>query len=104
MVAEAMRLIWEQSQGPMTVDICRGNCPSRGGRWSGVFGPPSVTAFTTKSSVAAWSAPNGCWSATELSLKEVASAAGFLSADNLGRTFRRAEGTTPLKYRRRHCR
>jgi len=39
---------------------------------------------------------------TELSLKEVAAAAGFISADNLGRTFRRAEGTTPFGYRQRH--
>ena len=39
--------------------------------------------------------------ATDLSLKEVASAAGFSSADNLGRTFRRTEGTTPQEYRKK---
>jgi len=39
-----------------------------------------------------------------LSLKEVALAAGFSSGDNLGRTFRRAEGITPLEFRHAHRR
>ena len=39
---------------------------------------------------------------TDLSVKEVAAAAGFPNADNMGRVFRRLEGVSPSEYRGRH--
>jgi AraC-like DNA-binding protein len=101
MVAEAMRLIWEQSQGPMTVDHLSRQLPitrrSLERRFRAAVGHGIHDEIVRCRLARAKRLLVG----TELSLKEVATAAGFISADNLGRTFRRAEGTTPLKYRQR---
>jgi AraC-like DNA-binding protein len=100
-VAEAMRLIWEQSQSPMTID-----------------GLARQLSITRRSLERRFRAAVGhgiheeivrCrlerakrqLAQTELSLKEIARAAGFPSCDNLGRAFRRAEGVSPLEFRRR---
>jgi len=39
---------------------------------------------------------------TDLCAKEVAATAGFPSADNMARVFRRLEGVPPREYRRQH--
>ncbi len=104
MVAEAMRLIWEQSQGPMTVDHLSRQLPITRRSLERRFRAAVGHGIHDEIVRCRLERAKRLLVATDLSLKEVASAAGFISADNLGRTFRRAEGTTPLKYRQRHGR
>ena len=104
MVAETMRLIWEQSQGPMTVDHLSRQLPITRASLERRFRAAVGHGIHDEIVRCRLERAKRLLVGTDLSLKEVASAAGFISADNLGRTFRRAEGTTPLKYRRRHRR
>jgi AraC-like DNA-binding protein len=104
MVAEAMRLIWEQSQGPMTVDHLSRQLPITRRSLERRFRAAIGHGIHDEIVRCRLERAKRLLVATDLSLKEVASAAGFISADNLGRTFRRAESTTPLKYRQRHSR
>jgi AraC-like DNA-binding protein len=104
MVAETMRLIWEQSQGPMTVDHLSRQLPITRRSLERRFRAAVGHGIHDEIVRCRLERAKRLLLGTDLSLKEVASAAGFISADNLGRTFRRAEGTTPLKYRRRHRR
>ncbi len=104
MVAEAMRLIWEQSQGPMTVDHLSRQLPITRRSLERRFRTAIGHGIHDEIVRCRLECAKRLLVGTDLSLKEVASAAGFTSADNLGRTFRRAQGTTPLKYRRRHRR
>ncbi len=39
---------------------------------------------------------------TDMSIGEVAAAAGFPNSDNMGRSFQRFEGVSPSSYRRKH--
>ena len=104
MVAEAMHLIWEQSQGPMTVDHLSRQLPITRRSLERRFRAAVGHGIHDEIVRCRLERTKRLLVGTELSLKEVASAAGFIRADNLGRTFRRAEGTTPLKYRQRHRR
>ena len=101
MVAESMRLIWEQSQGPMTVDKLSRQLPITRRSLERRFRAAIGHGIHDEIVRCRLERAKRLLLATELSLKEVASAAGFVSADNLGRTFRRAEGVTPLEYRQR---
>jgi AraC-like DNA-binding protein len=104
MVAEAMRLIWEQSQGPMTVEHLSRQLPITRRSLERRFRAAVGHGIHDEIVRCRLERARRLLLGTELSLKEVAAAAGFASADNLGRTFRRAEGMTPLRYRRRHGR
>ena len=101
MVAEAMRLIWQQSQGPMTVDNLSRQLPITRRSLERRFQAAIGHGIHEEIVRCRLERAKRLLVATDLSLKEVASAAGFPSADNLGRTFRRAEGVTPLEYRQR---
>ena len=101
MVAEAMRLIWQQSQGPMTVDSLSRQLPMTRRSLERRFQAAIGHGIHEEIVRCRLERAKRLLLATDLSLKEVASAAGFPSADNLGRTFRRAEGVTPLEYRQR---
>ena len=104
MVAEAMRLIWQQSQGLMTVNSLAKQLPitrrSLERRFQAAMGH-GIHEEIIRCRV---ERAKRMLIATDLSLKEIAQAAGFSSTDNLGRTFRRACGVTPLEYRRQNGR
>jgi AraC-like DNA-binding protein len=102
MVAEAMRLIWQQSQGPMTVANLSRQLPIARRSLERRFLAAVGHGIHEEIVRCRLERAKRLLVATDLSLKELASAAGFLSADNLGRTFRRAEGITPREYRRRN--
>ena len=90
MVAEAMRLIWEQSQGPMTVDHLSRQLPITRRSLERRFRAAVGHGIHDEIVRCRLERAKRLLVGTDLSLKEVASAAGFISADNLGRTFRRA--------------
>jgi AraC-like DNA-binding protein len=104
MVAEAMRLIWQQSQGPMTVDSLSRQLPITRRSLERRFLAAVGHGIHEEIVRCRLERAKRLLLATDLSLKEVAVAAGFPNADNLGRTFRRAEGLTPLAFRRRNSR
>ena len=95
-VAEAMRLIWEQSQGPMTVESLSRQLPVTRRSLERRFRTAVGHGIYDEIVRCRLERAKRLLAATELSLKEVASASGFPSTDNLGRTFRRVEGVTPL--------
>jgi AraC-like DNA-binding protein len=102
MVAEAMRLIWQKSQGPMNVGSLSKQLPITRRSLERRFLAAVGHGIHDEILRCRLERAKRLLIATDLSLKEVASAAGFSSTDNMGRTFRRAEGGTPLEYRRQH--
>jgi transcriptional regulator GlxA family with amidase domain len=100
MVAEAMRLIWQQSQGPMTVVSLAKQLPTTRRSLERRFLAAVGHGIHEEIIRCRLERAKRMLIATDLTLKEIAHAAGFPSADNLGRTFRRAEGVTPLEFRR----
>lgn len=102
MVAEAMRLIWQQSQGPMTVDSLARQLPITRRSLERRFLTAIGCGIHDEIVHCRLERAKRLLTSTDLSLKEVAAAAGFSSADNLGRTFRRTKGITPSRYRHRN--
>lgn len=101
-VAEAMRLIWQQSQGPMTVASLAKQLPITRRSLERRFLTAVGHGIHDEIVRCRLERARRLLIATDLSLKEIAQAAGFPSADNMGRTFRRTEGVTPLEYRQRN--
>jgi len=101
-VAETMRLIWEQSHRPMTIDGLSRLLPITRRSLERRFRAAIGYGIHDEIVRCRLERAKRLLVATELSLKEVSSASGFSNADSLGRAFRRAEGVTPLEYRRRH--
>ncbi|MBN2217247.1 MAG: AraC family transcriptional regulator [Pirellulales bacterium] len=103
-VAEAMRLIWGQSHEPMTVEMVARQLPitrrSLERRFRAVVGHTIHEEFIRCRLERA----TRLLASTNLSIQEVAVAAGFASTDTMGRVFRRLEGTSPREYRSRHGR
>jgi AraC-like DNA-binding protein len=103
-VAEAMRLIWEQSHRPMTIDGLAKQLPVTRRSLERRFRTAVGHGIHEEIVRCRLERARRLLVATELSLKEVSSASGFSNADSLGRAFRHAEGVTPLDYRRLHGR
>ena len=104
MVAEAMRLIWEQSHRPMTIDGLARQLPITRRSLERRFRAAVGHGIHEEILRCRLERAKRLLAATDLLLKEVSLASGFSSADSLGRAFRLAEGVTPLEYRRRHSR
>jgi LacI family transcriptional regulator len=100
-VAEAMRLIWEQSHRPMTIDGLARQLPITRRSLERRFRTATGYGIHDEIVRCRLERAKRLLVATELSLKEVSTASGFSNTDSLGRAFRRAEGVTPLEYRRR---
>lgn len=104
MVAEAMRLIWQQSHRPMTVESLARQLPitrrSLERRFRAAVGH-GIHAEIVRCRL---ERAKRLLVGTDLLLKQVASAAGFTCADGMSRIFRRTEGITPQEYRRRNDR
>lgn len=103
-VAEAMRLIWQQSHRPMTIDGLAKQLPVTRRSLERRFRAAVGHAIHDEIVRCRLERAKRLLVATDLSLKEVASASGFSNADTLGRAFRRAERITPVEYRRVHGR
>jgi AraC-like DNA-binding protein len=101
-VAEAMRLIWQQSHRPMTIDGLAKQLPITRRSLERRFRAAVGHGIHEEIVRCRLERAKRLLLATDLSLKEVSSAAGFSNADSLGRAFRHAEGVTPLEYRRLH--
>lgn len=99
-VAEAMRLIWEQSHRPMTIDGLARQLPITRRSLERRFRAAAGHGIHDEIVRCRLERAKRLLLATNLSLKEVSSASGFSNADSLGRAFRHAEGITPLEYRR----
>jgi len=101
-VAEAMRLIWGQSQNAMSVDWLTRQLPvtrrSLERRFQAVLGHGIHEEMIRCRLERA----KRMLAATDLPLKAIALASGFGGADNMGRAFRRAEGVTPHEFRRQN--
>jgi len=104
MAAEAMRLIWEQSHRPMTIDGLARQLPLTRRSLERRFRAAVGHGLHDEILRCRLERAKRLLASTDLSLKEVAAAAGFSNADALGRTFRREEGITPLQFRRRRGR
>jgi AraC-like DNA-binding protein len=101
-VAEAMRLIWEQSHRPMTIDGLAKQLPITRRSLERRFRAAVGYGIHEEIVRCRLERAKRLLAATDLSLKEVASASGFSNADSLGRAFRHAEGVTPVEFRRLH--
>jgi len=101
-IAEAMRLIWSQSQEPMTVKDVARHLPlarrSLERRFRQLVGHTIHEEITRCRLERARRLLAG----THLSVQEIAAAAGFASADTMGRVFQRVEGVSPRTYRAQH--
>ncbi|OHB69990.1 MAG: hypothetical protein A2V70_05765 [Planctomycetes bacterium RBG_13_63_9] len=102
MVAEAMHLIWGQSHEVMTVDDLARQLPvtrrSLERRFRKALGHTILEEITRCRTERA----TRLLAKTSLSIKEVASAAGFPNTDAMSRVFHRAKGMSPRAYRREH--
>jgi LacI family transcriptional regulator len=100
MVAEAIRLIWQQSQGPMTVDSLTRQLPTTRRSLERRFSAAIGHGIHDEIVHCRLERAKRLLVATDLSMKEIAAAAGFSGADSMGRTFGRIEGISPLQFRR----
>jgi AraC-like DNA-binding protein len=103
-VAEAMRLIWEQSHRPMTIDGLSRQLPITRRSLERRFRAAVGHGIHEEIVRCRIERAKRLLASTDLSLKEVSSASGFSNADSLGRAFRSAEGVTPVEYRRQERR
>ncbi|MBN2023221.1 MAG: AraC family transcriptional regulator [Pirellulales bacterium] len=98
-VAEALRLIWSQSHEPMTVkDVARQLPLTRRSlerRFRQVVGHTIHEAII----LCRLERARRLLAGTHLSIHEIAIAAGFSSADTMGRVFQRIEGMSPRAFR-----
>jgi AraC-like DNA-binding protein len=101
-VAEAMRLIWQQSHRPMTIDGLARQLPITRRSLERRFRVAVGHGIHEEIVRCRLERAKRLLIATDLSLKEVAVSSGFSNADSLGRAFRQAAETTPLGYRRQH--
>lgn len=99
MVAEAMRLIWQQSHHPMTVDHLARQLPITRRSLERRFLAAVGHGIHDEIVRCRLERAKRLLLNTALSLKEVAAAAGFSGSDAMGRVFRRIERMTPLQYR-----
>jgi AraC-like DNA-binding protein len=103
-VAEAMRLIWSQTQEPMSVDKVAKQLPVARRSLERRF--RSVAGHTIHEEIVRCRLERATrlLTSTNLSIQEVATAAGFASTDTMGRVFQRVEGVCPREYRKQRAR
>jgi len=102
LVADALRLIWEQSQRAVTVGELSRQLPVTRRSLERRFREALGHTIHEEITRCRLERARRLLAKTDLSVKEVAAAAGFPSPDNMGRVFRRLEGTSPQAYRRQH--
>jgi len=103
-VAEAMRLIWGQSQEPMSVERVARQLPLTRRSLERRF--RSVVGHTIHEEIihCRLERATRLLVNTHLSIQEVAAASGFASTDTMGRVFHRIQGMSPRDYRKKHGR
>jgi len=104
LVAEAIRLIWQQSNRKMTVTSLLRQLRTTQRTLQRRFLAAVGHRIRDEICSCRLDRARRLLAATGMSIKEVAFAAGFRSADRMCRAFHRTEGITPSEYRRRHSR
>jgi len=104
LVADTLRLIWDQSQRDLTVADLERQLPVTRRSLERRFREALGHTIHEEITRCRLERARRLLVKTDLSVKEVAAAAGFPSPDNMGRVFRRLEGTSPQAYRRQHQR
>lgn len=101
LVADALRLIWEQSEGDLSVTDLEQQLPVTRRHLERRF--RSALGHTIHDEIlrCRMERARRLLTKTDLLMKEVAVAAGFPNADNMGRTFRRLEGMSPKEFRQK---
>lgn len=99
LVADALRLIWDESRCDMTVSDLEKQLPVTRRHLERRF--RSVLGHTIYDEIlnCRMERARKLLINTDLLLKEIAVSAGFPNADNMGRTFRRVEGVSPKLFR-----
>lgn len=103
-VAEAMRLIWGQSHEPMSVAKVARQLPLARRTLERRF--RTVVGHTIHEEITHCRLERATrlLASTNLSVHEVAIAAGFASTDTMGRIFQRLKGASPREYRQKRSR
>jgi len=102
LVADTLRLIWDQSQRDLTVADLARQLPVTRRSLERRFREALGRTIHEEITRCRLERARRLLVKTDLAVKEVAAAAGFPSADNMGRAFRRLEGVAPSEYRRQH--
>jgi len=100
LVADALRLIWDQSQRTLTVGALARQLPTTRRSLERRFHDALGHTIHEEITRCRLERAKRLLAKTDLSVKEVAAAAGFSSTDNMGRTFQRLEGVSPREHRR----
>ncbi|MEP3481695.1 MAG: AraC family transcriptional regulator [Fuerstiella sp.] len=99
LVADALRLIWDQSKGDLTVTDLEQQLPVTRRHLERRFRGALGHTIHDEILRCRMERARRLLSNTDMLMKEVAVAAGFPNADNMGRTFRRLEGRSPKEFR-----
>lgn len=102
LVADTLRLIWDQSQRDLTVADLERQLPVTRRSLERRFREALGHTIHEEILRCRLERARRLLAKTDLSIKEVAAAAGFPNADNMGRAFRRLEGVSPSEYRHKH--
>ncbi len=101
LVADALRLIWGQSERDLTVADVERQLPVTRRSLERRFHKALGHTIHEEIIRCRLERAQRLLTKTDLSVKEVAAGAGFPNADNMGRAFRRLEGISPSGYRRK---
>jgi len=104
LVADALRLIWGQSERDLTVADLERQLPVTRRSLERRFHKALGHTIHEEIIRCRLERARRLLVKTDLSVKEVAAAAGFPNSDNMGRAFRRLEGISPSGYRRKQRR
>jgi len=102
LVADALRIIWEQSERDLTVGDVAEQVPLTQRSLERRFREALGHTIHDEIIRCRLERARRLLIKTDLSIKEVAAAAGFPNPDNMGRSFQRFEGVSPSEYRDKH--
>ena len=99
LVADALRMIWDQSKGDLTVADLEQQLPITRRHLERRFRTALGHTIHDEILRCRMERARRLLVRTDLRMKDVAAVAGFPNADNMGRTFRRVDGISPSDYR-----
>jgi len=102
LVADALRIIWEQSERDLTVGDVASQMPLTQRSLERRFREALGHTIHDEIIRCRLERARRLLAKTDLSIKEVAAASGFPNPDNMGRAFQRFEGVSPSEYRGSH--
>ena len=99
LIADAIRIIWEYAEEPLTVEGLVGQLPASRRSLERRFQSELGRSIAEEITRCRLERATGLLARTRLSIKQVATAAGFASADTMGRVFQRTYHQSPREYR-----